>query len=167
MHADAAAAGHETDDLVAGHGGAATGQADHQVVEALDVDADPLALVDPAGLAGRARQLDLVVATAQLAGDPLGDRLSRHVVLADGGVEGVEVGVVDRLGDADQHRRVGQLLHRQALFAQRLGQLLAPGLDGVLAPLPAEPLADLVAGPRADDDLEPVPARARRRAPWR
>jgi hypothetical protein len=42
---------------------------------------------------------------------------------------------------------VGELLHRQALAAQRLDELLAPGLDGVLAPLAREPLADLVGGP--------------------
>ena len=49
----------------------------------------------------------------------------------------------------------------QALAPQRLGQLLAPVLDGVLAALPAEPLADLVAGPGRGDDLQPVARRAR------
>src|SRR4029077_16163195 len=32
--------------------------------------------------------------------------------------------------------------------------------DGVLAALTAEPLADLIAGPGGDDDLQPVPAGA-------
>ena len=43
---------------------------------------------------------------------------------------------------------------------QRLRELLAPGLDGVLAALAGEPLADLVAGPRRGDDLQPVARRA-------
>ncbi len=79
-----------------------------------------------------------------------------HVALADGRVEGVEVGVVHGLGHPEQDRRVGQLLDGQALLAERLGQLLPARLDGILAALPAEPLADLVAGPGADHDLQPV-----------
>ena len=100
VHADAPAPGDEADDLVARHRRAAPRQPHHDVVEALDVDTDALALVDPAGLAGRGRQLHLVVAAAQLPGHPLGDGLGRHVALADGRVEGVEVGVVHGLGHA-------------------------------------------------------------------
>src|SRR5205807_6277504 len=43
------------------------------------------------------------------------------------------------------------------------GHLGAAGLDGVLAALAAEPLADLVAGPRRNGDLQPVARRARAR----
>ncbi len=109
------------------------------------------------------RQLLLGVAAAQVAGHALGDRAGRDVTFADGRVQGVEVGVVHRLGELGQHRRAVELLDRQAFLAQSLGQLVAAVLDGVLAALPAEPLADLVAGPGGDDDLQPVPARTGRR----
>jgi hypothetical protein len=48
--------------------------------------------------------LDLGLAAAQRLGDPAGHRLGRHVVLADGGVERVEVGVVERFGDLGEQR---------------------------------------------------------------
>src|SRR2546430_3362303 len=55
--------------------------------------------------------------------------------------------VVHRHGDLGQDRAAGQLLDGQALLAERLDQLLPPGLDGVVAPFPGEPLPDLRPGP--------------------
>jgi hypothetical protein len=68
------------------------------------------------------------------------------VVLADGDVERLEVGVAGLDGHLDEQRRRLELLDGQGLASQRLDELLAPRLDGVLAALPREPLADLVAG---------------------
>ena len=64
-----------------------------------------------------------------------------------------------RLGHFEHGRRTQQLVQRQPVAAQGPRQLLAPVLDGVLTALPAEPLADLVAGPGRGHDLQPVPRR--------
>ena len=79
--------------------------------------------------------------------------------LADGGVQGVEVGVVHGLGDLADDRRRRNLLNGKTFAAQGLDQVVASGLDGVFAPFPREPLPDLVAGPGRDDDLQPVAGR--------
>ena len=98
--------------------------------------------------------------SAQRLADPGRHRLGRHVVLADRGVA-ARRGRRSSASAATSSSSVGrQLLDRQALAAQRLDQLVAAGLDGVLAPLAGEPLADLVRGPRRADDLQPVPLRA-------
>ena len=47
------------------------------------------------------------------------------------------------LGDRREHRRRRELLHRQALAAHRLDELVAAGVDRVDAALTREPLADL------------------------
>ena len=83
------------------------------------------------------------------------------MALADRGVQRVEVDVVHGRRQALERVGGGQLLHGQPLAAQGLDELVAPGLDGVLAPLPAEPLPDLVAGPGRGHDLQPVAATAR------
>ena len=162
VHRHAPAAGDEPHDLVAGDGGAAAGQAHHHVVEALDVDADgpgpqgPRRVRRPGGGDGQ-----LLLAAPQLPLDPLGDRPGRHVALADRGVERLEVVVVQRGRDLAQRRGLGQLLDRQPLLVERLGQVVAAGVDRVDAPLPGEPLADLAARPRRVDELQPVEARPR------
>src|SRR6266540_2096669 len=81
--------------------------------------------------------------------------------LADGGVEGVEVGVAHGLDDVRECRRPRELLDREAVLTERLYELVAARLDRVLAPLPREPLTDLAARPRRLHELEPVAARAR------
>ena len=149
VDADAAATGDEADDLVAGHRRAALGQAHEHVVEPLDVDAD---LVGLRAVAARpqhgGRQLLLVVAAAEAPGDALGDAPRRHVVLADRRQQGVEVDVAVVGDDGLELVRRPHPLHRQALPAELLGELVAALLDHVEAPLAAEPLADLVARPR-------------------
>ena len=50
-------------------------------------------------------------------------------------------------------------LEREVLLAQRLGDRVLAGLDGLLAALLGEPLLDLVAGAGALDELEPVARR--------
>ena len=87
----------------------------------------------------------------------------RHVVLADRRQQRVEVDVaelVDHLAGSCVERP--HPLHRQALAAELLGELVAAGLDHVDAALAAEPLADLVAGPRRRDEAAASPATARR-----
>ena len=117
VHRDAAAAGDEAHDLVAGHRRAAPRQPHHHVVEALDVHARGAAARRAGRRGGRC------VVTGSCSSPPRSSRCSRcttalrrHVALADGGVEHVEVGVVDaprrRACSASDCAR---LLHRQAL----------------------------------------------------
>ena len=163
VHRDAPAAGDEAHDLVAGHRRAAPRQADHARRRAPRRARRWRAARTARARSRRPRHGDgqLLLAAAQLLLQPLHDRLGRHVVLADGGVQRLEVGVVHRLGDVVERRRRRQLLDRQTLLAQRLGQLLAPGVDGVDPALTREPLADLGAGLRRVHELQPVAARAR------
>ena len=100
------------------------------------------------------------VAAAKGAGDPLRHRLRRHMVLADGRVQGVDVDVGQRRRHLVEDAR-RQLLHRQTLTPQLLLQVLATVGEGVLATLTREPLANLVGGSRRLDDLQPVTARSR------
>ena len=95
---DAAAPGDEPDDLVAGHRGAAAREPDEDVVETLDVHPGRAAArVAPGRPAGGDR--DLLFAAGHLAPQPLRDRLARHVALTDRGLQRLDVGVVERLGD--------------------------------------------------------------------
>ena len=100
--------------------------------------------------------LGLLLALAQDAADPLGDRRARDMVVADRDVEALEVVVAHR--DCRVLEDVGaqELLDGQALAAHRLDELFSAGLDRVFAPLTREPLTDLVARPGRHDDLEPV-----------
>src|SRR5436190_6473777 len=107
------------------------------------------------------RDGQLLLAAAQLTLDALHDRPRRHVPLADGGVQRVEVRIAHRLDDVRERRRARQFLDRKAVLTERLHELVAARLDRVLAPLPREPLTDLAASPRRLHELEPVSARAR------
>jgi hypothetical protein len=78
------------------------------------------------------------------------------VVLADGGVQRLEVGVVHGLDLAGQHVALEHPLHREALAFEFGSQLFATVLDHVVAPLAREPLLDLVASPGRGDEVEPV-----------
>ncbi len=141
VHRHAAATGDEADDLVARHRRAAPRQAHHArrrgPRRARPSAAPPLPA--PAVLAHGDGQLLLALGVAaRWSGDararpPLG----RHVVLADGRLERVEVGVVERCGDLVEHRRLQDLLDGQALAAQRPVQVVLAALDGVLARAPA------------------------------
>src|SRR5205807_4132254 len=132
----------EAHDLVTGHRRTTSGQPDHHVVKTLDVDTGRR--LAPAGCTSGDGQLFLGVAGAQLARDTLGDGLCRDVVLTDGDVERVEIGVGHRVGDVGQHGAGQQLLYRQALAPQRSCELVLAGLQRILAALPREPLANLV-----------------------
>ena len=96
VHADAAAAGDEADDLVARHRRAARGQPHEHVVEALDVQPTLSACVRwRRGRSTVAGSCSVVVAAAEAPGDTLGDAARRHVVLADRRQQGVEIGVAE------------------------------------------------------------------------
>ena len=78
----------------------------------------------------------LLLPAAQLAVEALHDALRRHVALADRGVERLEVGVVHRLGDARAaSSTAASFCTGSPSLPQRLRELLAPGVDGVDAPL--------------------------------
>ena len=165
VHRDTAAPRDEAEDLVARHGRAAARQAHHQVVEALHVHTSGRAVLGAraprlAGRRGEGLVLDVVgVDLPQVPGDAGGDGLARHVALPHRGEQGVEVDVVQLLGDVVEQRAVGQLLHREALPAHGLDQLLSPVLHRVLTALPREPLADLGGGSGRGHDLRPVERR--------
>ena len=102
VHRHAAAAGDEAHDLVAGHRRAAPRQADHDVVEALDVHADRARGARAWRAARRSLRGDgqlLLAARAARCWSRWATALRRHVALADRRVQRVEVGVVHRLGD--------------------------------------------------------------------
>ena len=88
-----------------------------------------------ASAGGRSREAALLPRLPQLPLDALHERLTRDVALAEGGVQGIEVGVAHRGGDGRERGRVLQLLHRETAPAKRPGQLLAAGLDGVFSAL--------------------------------
>src|SRR6187455_1230944 len=104
---------------------------------------------------------ELLLPAAQVALHALHNCLGREVPFADGGVQGLEVGVVELRGDLGHRRRRGQLLNRHPLAPQRLDELVATGVDRIDAALTREPLADLGTGARRLHELEPVAARAR------
>ena len=87
VHRDAAAAGDEAHDLVAGHRRAAAREPHHHVVETFDVHAGGR-VARGSGPRRRAlhRDRQLLLAAAQLRLHALHDRLGRDVALADRGV---------------------------------------------------------------------------------
>src|SRR6266702_512297 len=165
VDADAVPAGDESDDRVTRHRSATSGELDPDVVDPLDQHAP--AGRQRAGWPGGAVQGEVVVLLLLLAEVGLeavdhagGGDLTR----ADSGVEGVQRGEAHLGGQRRQGAALGEPLQRQAGFAHGADQRLLAGLDGVLAPLLGEPLADLVARPRCLDDRQPVP---RRPGVWR
>ena len=165
VHADPVAAGDEADDLVAGHGGAAARELDPHIRDALDDDAGIAGRSRPAHRPGRdgglGQVLDRTLGPAEPGHDPLHDVLGGHPALADLGVERCDVGQVQLLGQVGQSLPREQPLQRQPLLANRPGDRVLALLDGVLATLLGVPGLDLVARPRARDELQPVLARVR------
>ena len=80
-------------------------------------------------------------------------------MLTDGGVESVDVEVVEAGGHRLEHGG-RQLLGGQALPPELLLQVFPALFPGVFPALPREPLADLVGRPRRLDDLQPVSTRS-------
>ncbi|MCO5556192.1 hypothetical protein L7F22_009736 [Adiantum nelumboides] len=165
VHADPAAAGDEAEDLVARHGGAAAGELDVEVAEGLPV----LAADDDAGVPGRPALADRrrggplgelllgVLLAAEPRDQALHDVLGAGLVLADGGVERGDVGVVHLAGQRGHGVAGDQPLQRHPGAARLPGDRLLALLDGLLAALLGEPLLDLGLGPRRLGDLQPVP----------
>ena len=110
-------------------------QPHHHVVEPFDVDGAAAPARRAARRERRGGRLHLAVTAVQLAVEALDDRLARDVTLAEGSVQRVEIAVSEIGGDRQQRRRALQLLHGQAGSPQRLCELLAAGVDGVLAAL--------------------------------
>ena len=171
VHRDAVAAGDEADDRVAGHRRAAPGQLDPHVGGADDDDARV------ARRAGAGARVGMVASarSSVAPSSPPSEATSRPTTCwADtwpsptAAYRAVDV-LVAQLGRRGRSasRGVMQPLERQALLAHRLGDGVLAGLDGLLAALLGEPLLDLVAGPRALDELAASRATARRRRPWR
>ena len=144
----AAAPGDEPDDLVARHRGAALRETDEHIVEALDDDTRVLA--SPAGplRVERARRHLVVVAVAIGPRHLLGECLGRHMVLAHGGEESVEIAISSRLDLVGECLALPHPLQRHLGPTELAGEFLATHLDHVGTPLAREPLPDLVAGSR-------------------
>ena len=163
VHRDAAAPGDEADDAVARHRRAAAGQLDPDVRRALDDDAG-VAWTSAAGgcvTPGVVTSARSSVAPSSPPSDSTSradDRLRRHVAVADRGVQRGDVRVAQLVGERRQRLGGEQPLHREVLLAHRLGDRVLALLDRLLAALLGEPGADLVAGPRALDEGQPVAA---------
>ena len=158
VNAHAATAGDEPHDLVTGHRRAAAAQAYHDVVKTFDVHAGGWAPTRARSepRAHRGGQLLLEVPTSQLACQALGDRAGREVAVTDGHVQRVDVRVLHLPRKLRQRVRSRKLLQWEAFTSKSLCELIAPGLDRVLAALATEPLSDLVPRPWRGDDQKPV-----------
>ena len=163
MNRHAPAPGHETDDLVGHHRCAAFCEAHPHVAETLDVHtgtAGALGRGSPGRHGGGGYPFGglraLGILAAQAAGDPLGDRAGRQVALPDRHEQRVGVVVVESLRHVAQRLGADDRSDRQRLPAQFGGDLVAPAVEGLGAPLPREPLADPRAGPARGDELQPV-----------
>ena len=110
-------------------------------------------------------ELGQVLLRARLAADRadqlLDDRLGADPALADRRVEAGQVGVAEVARDRAEGVGRHQPLQRQVLLAHHPGDLVLARLDRGLAALLGEPLADLVPGPGALDEVKPVPVGAR------
>ena len=166
VHRDAAALGDEAEDPVGGHRRAALRELHPHIGGALHDDAGLGAAGDPwpAAASGERDGLGQVLLDAVLATEQLDD-LAHHrggaeVALADGGVEGRDVGDPEAGGDLGERVVGEQPLDRQALLAHELGDLVLAPLDRLLAALLGEPLPDLGARPRRPHEAEPVARRA-------
>ena len=150
------------DDLVARNRAAALGEAHHDVVDALDLDPEAGRLLGPAArVVGSLDQplgrllLD-GLAPLQTLHHLVGDDLGRDLRLAEGDVEVVRLAEAHLADHVDQQRRSGELLVGQALLLERLRELVAALVLGVLAPLAREPGTDLVARAAGANQLQPV-----------
>ena len=164
VHRHPVAGGDEPDDVVTRHRSAAAGQLHPHVVGADDGDTRVAGPSPRLGAGGdRLRVFGLggrLVGPADSIAQQLGDVFGRHVVVADRGVECVDVLVVQVAGHLREQVGVHQPLDALALLAQRLGEQVFARLDGFFATLAGEPLPDLAAGPGALDEVQPVAARA-------
>jgi hypothetical protein len=144
------------DDRVAGDRAAALGEAQRDVGDALDLDAElrrcavgtaerrRLAAVQQQVLAGR-RLLDAGLALLEALQDLVDDDLRRDLGGAERDVEIVGLLEAELADDVGQQRAAGQLLRGQAGLVQVLLQQLAARVLAVLARLGLEPGLDLVA----------------------
>src|SRR5258708_3517587 len=98
-------------------------------------------------------------ALAHQADQTVDYRQGADPALAHGGVQRRQVRVPELPGHVAERVGAGEALQRQPLLAHDLGDLVLARLDGRLAALLGEPLADLVARAGALDEREPVPAR--------
>src|ERR1700722_5006397 len=116
------------------------------------------------GRLGRKRGLGQVLLRASQPADRpdqlLHHRLGADPALADRRVQPGYIGVAQVTGQGDQRVGGGQPLQRQPLLAHGPGDLVLARLDRGFAALLGEPLPDLVPGPGALHELEPVPARS-------
>ena len=167
VHRDAAAAGDEADDRVAGHGRAAAGQLDPDVVDALDDHAR--VGVGCAACGAAARRAGRVSAMSSLAASSPPSAWTSFcttfcaatwpspiAAYSDG-----DVGVAHLVGEGDQGVAGEDALDRQVLLAHRARDGVLALLDRLVAALLGEPGADLVAGARRLDEAQPVAGRAR------
>ncbi len=163
VHRDAVAAGDEADDGVARHRRTTAGQLDPHIVDALDdhtrIGAGT-ALGPRPDRGGLGDVLGGLVLPAERLHQLLDDALRGDMALADGGVEGGDVGVAHLVGEGDQGVARQDPLDGQVLLAHGAGDGVLALLDRLVASLLGEPAADLVAGARRFDEAEPVAGRS-------
>ena len=164
VHRHSRSPGDEAEDRVTRHRRAALGELDQQVGVPGHLDTgvrrrrlpppttgDDLVLVDLVGGG---------VLAALHADQPVDHGLRTDGALAHGGVQGRHVRQLEVVGDRGQVLEGEQPLQRQTGLAHLPGDRLLAGLDRLLAATLGEVVADLVAGPRALHELEPVAVRS-------
>ena len=164
VHADAAAAGDEAHDVVAGHRGAALGQLGQHTWGTGDGDADVVA----AALTHRHRCrrgplgqfVGRVVVTTDLGDQSLHHVPGRDVPLAYRGVERRDVGVAQFAGERANGLGSHQALQRKSAAAHLSRDRVLTRLQRLFSPFLGEPLSDLGLGARRDHEGLPVARRS-------
>ena len=161
VDADALAARDEAHDLVAGHRRAAASEPHPHVGRARDHDArgDVLLEVEPVARAGPPSTSSSVVpctSRERRATTDCGDTCPSPTATKSAS----RLGNFISFASCGSASSVASRLNGTFCLRIRRCSGVAALLEGVLAPLPAEPLADLVARPRRRDEPEPVLRRA-------
>ena len=168
MHGDSPAAGNETENGIARHGLAALGELCHHIGAAFHQDARARCRVFGvlgAGVLnlrkGRARGqgVDGIVLVAEHGNQLVGHVLSRYVARADGGIQRIDVGIVQLLRYLLHGAGSKQAVHGQATTLDLGSQGIAAGFQVFFAAFLSKPLPHLCLGSSRHEEVLPIAGR--------